>query len=260
LLTPRRRRGRDRSGRSPRPPGRWSRGAACTSSRAGSTIRGRRSLAFSARRAGALVGRGPRLLEDLGLLPGHPFAGRRREPPVIADRRRRPYQRSAGRRAVASASGPYLSGQLVAVTGLAGATVLGVLTALEIRGLVVEGSVAIGPAEACRGAGGHAGRCASRRRWRPKEPSLSAHDHQRDICRNSDDDPMQRGTAHGDTLHHNSVADSQGRVPPPPTRTPPRWQPRGRCWRNVLRKLGAAMVAVPPAGHAPAVAAPTVEP
>ncbi len=91
----------------------------------------------------------PELLEDLGLV-GLPRSGtddRRRATPTVAD----PQPRPPGRRAVLATlpaverqiaaeivAGRSSVDELVASTGLSGAGVLGTLTALEIRGLVVE--------------------------------------------------------------------------------------------------------------------------
>ena len=79
----------------------------------------------------------PELLEDLGLLPDRASAG------LTRSQRRLEAARAvlpAPERLVANAilAGAGSVDELVAVTGLTGAAVLGTLTALEVRGLVIE--------------------------------------------------------------------------------------------------------------------------
>lgn len=113
----------------------------------------------------------PELLEDLGLLPGFETAGARSSAQggtadvVLA-------ALGPSERAVAAvlAAGRGTVDEIIAGTGLAGATVLGVLTSLELRGLTVEVFGRYRAAGALAATGTHAATGAS---GRSREPGVT---------------------------------------------------------------------------------------
>ena len=190
------------------------------------------------------------LIEDLGLLDGGETrveGGRRiRRRPRAVVAALSPPERAVAR---ALAAGRASVDELVAATGQPGATVLGVLTALEVRGLAVETFGRYRPVGRWRSSGSGRGRRrrASGRCWRPgrrvtRDPRRRAPPARRGPrgCLVADRSVTLRATRQGAALGPSA--------PAVPLAAWLRWAAASGKWSHggeVLRKVGATVLAVP---------------